>query len=359
MNATQQLQESLDKGQIKKVVFVRPGRVGDLLFITPLLRCFKERYPEISLSLLVSRYASEVVRGNPLIDHLIEFDPKAPRLKRWFEKRELAKKVAEVNPDLAIVMSRKGKEVSVLKRAGVQQFHHFPDAFLDNTEGGKHVIEQLFSAIESLDVKGPPKDLELYPSDQQCDESKQFLAQAGIEEGDRFAVLHPGCFQVHNHKLQTFSARRLWPLDSFRGLAQKLHDEAGLKIVLSGSGPQEEKMVNKLASDLTFEPAIGTELGIRELGAVLKSASLLVTVDTGPLHIGTAMGTPLVALFGPSPVHYTRPWREANVEILRKDLPCSPCRGKGISCFDNICMKQITVDEVFEAAMKVIPGKKA
>lgn len=349
-----ELQSDLRDGKIRRVLFVRPGRVGDLLFITPLLRRFQETYPGVEISVLVSRYASEVVRRNPRIHEIVEFDPRAPRWKRWWERRQLAGRVARVQPDLAIVMSRKGKEIPALLRAGVPAIHHFPDAFLDNTEGGRHVIEQLFSAIEPLGVSGPPPALEIHPSPEQERRVKELLGQHGVTPEQPIAVLHPGCFQVHSHRIQTFSARRLWPLESFRELARKLHHEAGLQVVLSGAGRAEERMVEKLTSELDFTPVPGTDLGIGELAALLGRARLLVTVDTGPLHVGTAMGTPLVALFGPSPVHYTRPWREESVEILRKDLPCSPCRGKGISCFDNICMKQITVEEVFEASRKLL-----
>lgn len=351
-----ELQAALNSGEIRKVLFVRPGRVGDLLFISPLLRKFKERYPRVSLSVLVSCYSSAAVHHHPLLETVVTFDPKAPRLMRWLENRRLRAKIRELKPDLAIVLSRKGKEARHLAKAGVPRLYCFSEAQLDSSED-EHVIEQLMHAIEALGVAGPPGALEIYYSDRDKTEIDAFLLANGIAAEDRFAVLHPGCFQVHSHKVQTFSARRLWPLANFKKLGQRLHDQFGLKIVLSGTGPRESRMIEVLNSGLTFEAALGTQLGIPQLACLLQRASLLVTVDTGPMHIGAAMGTPLVALFGPSPVHYTRPWREEKVEILRRDLPCSPCRGKGISCYDNICMKQITVDDAVAAAAGLLePG---
>ncbi len=90
--------------------------------------------------------------------------------------------------------------------------------------------------------------------------------------------------------------------------------------------------------------------GLLQLAALLERCTLLVTNDTGTMHVGAAVGTPVVALFGSTPPLVTGPWGEGH-KVVRKDVPCSPC-WKRVCPTDHRCMDLITVDEVEEVASK-------
>ncbi len=90
-----------------------------------------------------------------------------------------------------------------------------------------------------------------------------------------------------------------------------------------------------------------------EFCGLTQHADLVITVDTGPLHIACATGTALLGLYGPSPRSFTGPWGE-QTRVIQKDLECSPCQGKKIKCTRNICMEQILPEEVLATAREMI-----
>jgi ADP-heptose:LPS heptosyltransferase len=152
---------------------------------------------------------------------------------------------------------------------------------------------------------------------------------------------------------------KVWPLDNFRLLVERLHDE-GFTIVLAGD-KLEEEIVDRFARE-TQVPAVNLagKTSVQEVAAVIKHAAALVGHDSGLMHIGDALGTPLVALYGPTDYAYTRPRGEKSV-VIRKDLPCAPCMANFAKTEQEVyrdcpiefeCMKRISVEEVFEAVMK-------
>jgi ADP-heptose:LPS heptosyltransferase len=342
----------LDSGQIKRVLFSRPERVGDVLFMTPILRKFKARYPDISVSCLTSNYSRQVLAHHPLVDDVLSFDPKASRVIRWYEYRKVCQSIRDRRFDLAIQLSANRRVQRCLERAGVGRLvsnYVTPDFRLP-----RHVVEQLFENAGVLGIEGPPGPLELYPGDAAAERAEEFLKDNRIAVDQKIAVIHPGCFQIRGRRRKPASWRRVWPAEHFARLAEGLHEELGLTVVFSANGRDEARMVGEMASGLSTPCVLGLDLDIAELGALLERTAVFVSVDTGPMHVAAAMRTPLIALFGPSPPHFTGPWGDGRRVVLNKDLPCSPCRGMNTPCSDNICMKQITPDYVVEVAGRLI-----
>jgi lipopolysaccharide heptosyltransferase II len=139
---------------------------------------------------------------------------------------------------------------------------------------------------------------------------------------------------------------KLWDSPNFVRLADRLIDKYGAQIIFSGQ-KQDSPSIEKIISLMSGQAVNASgKTSIKELACLLKYAQLVITTDTGPMHIAAAMGTPVVALFGP-----TAPWRTGpyskKAAIVTGQLTCSPCYSR--TCKHISCMKAITVEDVLAA----------
>ena len=150
-----------------------------------------------------------------------------------------------------------------------------------------------------------------------------------------------------------FWETKLWEEEKFAALADRLQEELGIGIVLTGgeSVPLERicRMMRTKAVNL------GGRTTLRELACLYREAALLVTTDSGPMHLAAAVGTPVVALFGPTDPARTGPYGPGH-RIIRKGLSCSPCFRK--RCETPRCMTDISVEEVFAAVKEMLAGRE-
>jgi ADP-heptose:LPS heptosyltransferase len=154
-------------------------------------------------------------------------------------------------------------------------------------------------------------------------------------------------------------AIKQWPPERFAEVARRLIDAADATIVLTGSAA-DRPLVDRVAAELPADRVIDVagELDLLTLAAILRRLDLLVTGDTGPMHLAAAVGTPIVAVFGPSdPARYAP--TGARDRVVRVDLPCSPCnriRLPPARCVGHTpdCLAFISADSVFSAAMSIL-----
>jgi len=163
----------------------------------------------------------------------------------------------------------------------------------------------------------------------------------GREAERRFVAINPVAFWK----------TKLWEDSKFAELGDRIRQELGIGVILTGgeAGPLERIKVRMKTAAFN----LGGQTTLRELAALYRDASLVITTDSGPMHLAAAMGTPVVALFGPTDPARTGPYGGGH-RIVRRALSCSPCFRK--QCEAPRCMTEISVEEVF-AAVKEILGK--
>ncbi|MFB3903419.1 MAG: glycosyltransferase family 9 protein [Acidobacteriota bacterium] len=140
-------------------------------------------------------------------------------------------------------------------------------------------------------------------------------------------------------------ATKLWPPSQYAALAQRIRQQLGIPVVVT-YGPREEgviEAVRKAGADICGFPT-----SILELAALCRESRLMVAGDTGPLHLAVALGTPTVAIMGPSAVWRNRPYTPEDI-VVKRELPCSDCYKR--TCDKFICM-DIPVEQVFQAVVK-------
>jgi len=146
---------------------------------------------------------------------------------------------------------------------------------------------------------------------------------------------------------------RRWSSDNFSIIADRIIDEYGAKIIILG-GPGEENIGNEIQQKMRNEAVnLSGKLDLNELVYIINRLNLLITNDSGPMHMGAATGTPLVALFGPGDPDLVRPYMpEKLYRLIYKGLQCQPCRDE--HCMNYVCLDLITSDEVFAECVNLL-----
>ena len=204
-----------------------------------------------------------------------------------------------------------------------------------------HVVDKNLSLFEPLGISEYIYDFKIPISTQDLRFAKDFFASRKlVPERDKIIILNPGA---------GWPTKR-WPAEKFLRLADKLTEHINAKVIMSW-GPQEKELIENIKSNENNRIAIMPQSTIKQLGAIIKSCDLFVGSDTGPTHLAAALEIPVVGLYGSSDPERNGPYGTKNI-IIQKDIPCASCWKRECDTID--CMKNISVDEVFEACVKLL-----
>jgi len=195
-------------------------------------------------------------------------------------------------------------------------------------------LEQMLFGSSNISESEPDASIQI--SENRKAEARSFLRTHNIREEDSVVAICPGSIN---------SRAKRWPVEAYAALADRLI-ESQRQVLLIGS--HEEAEVSKdVMSRMRHRPIVLTgKTTLDQITAVLATVDLVVTNDTGPAHIGAALGRPTIVIFGPTNPLTTRPF-SPEAEILRHPPECAPCMLRDCP-IDHRCMTAITVDEVFE-----------
>lgn len=336
-----------------RILILRAGAIGDTLMVTPVVRALRQCFPQATLIFVCSRSAYEVLRYNP---HLDEVVPLAYR--RWpvwmsFEKMRIIRRFRRQRLDWVLALESHPRLLDLVPWLGAERLitygvppgaKQFERASFDPK---RHSIENHVRAAELLGVKTVDLSMELHYPPSLDGAVCVRLARAGIRQGDCLVGVHPG-WGGRKHPIED-TRLRSWPPERFGRLIQWLNEARGVKVVLTGAG--EDGPLTEYIARLAGAPCVNLagQLSLLELAALIRRLNLYLTVDSGPAHIAGALGTPLAVLWGPGIYEQTAPLAgRGPVRILRHPVPCAPCYGTPLMniCKDNICMKEIEVEEV-------------
>jgi heptosyltransferase-2 len=303
---------------VLRILLVRFSSIGDILLTTPLVRALRRRHPDAQLIYVTKRAMAPLVADNPHLSHVIALEPDESIAR-------LARRLRALQPthglDLhgslrsaALRLLVRGRWSGYAKRQLARTL--LVATKLDWYRGGVPVAERYFEAARRLDVRpdgGPP---EFFLGAAAQDRVVRWLGERGLagEGGAPIAALAPGA--AH--------ATKRWPISHWQALAERLR-EAGYRLVVLG-GPDDRGAASQLAP--LAESAAG-EFTLQETGACLAHAKVLVSGDTGVMHMATAVATPVVALFGPTVRAFGFFPYHARATVLAQDLPCRPCSTMG------------------------------
>lgn len=335
----------------EKILVVNVNWLGDVIFSIPVYKSLQKNYPQASISCLAVPRVKEILECVPGIDEIIVYDEKG-RDRGLFAKIGLVRKLQQKNFDRvfllhgswsrAFLMFLAGIPVRVgYQRKGRSRFLTHP---VDHVGEDIHKADLYLNIVESFGVPVWDKTSELRVPDNAKKEIARILEENGIQENERFAVVHTS---------GNWDLKR-WPKNSWAELIKYLAAELKVKVVIS-EGPKELEWAKEIARLSQVDPVVlAGKTNLPQLMALLEKASLVISADSGPLHIASCVSREVIGIYGPTMPATTGPRGKANARIFHRDVGCNRASCYHLACPDNVCMKAVTVQDVAEAAKKVL-----
>jgi len=329
------------------ILLVRFSAMGDTLLMTPLIRALRTRHPEARITVVTKQAFAPLFQHNPRVSEVIGWQPGSALAELG---RRLRGGAFTHRLDLHGSLRSRALRWRVGGRWTSYPKHRAARALLIRTKRNVYrdrrpVAERYFDAARELDVAPDSGSLELFLSRSTLEAAERFLAQRGLGLRRQLIAVAPGA--------SSFTKR--WPTHHWIALVRRLV-EAGNDIIVVG-GAAESEVARELV-EAGGEPAASAAGAFDPAGtaAVLKRARALVAGDTGAMHLATAVGTPVVALFGPTVEAFGFFPYHAKAAVVQRDLACRPCSAQGGTACPlkhHRCLQDLQPAEVLEALRKL------
>jgi heptosyltransferase-2 len=334
-----------------RILVTRTDRIGDLVLTTPVFKALREKFPSAWIAALVFIEHRDIVKGNPYLDEVILYDKKGSE-KGWLGQVLFAGMLRKKKFDLAIHCHGTNRMhltawlAGIPRRLGYDRRARWALTRVhpyDKKKGEKQESEYLFGLLAPLGVEKPERIETHFPVSERAERSLENLFfHLEIPREAPWVVLSPSASDV----------TKMWPAGKFAELAARLHKEMKCVFLAVGS-PKDKPVVESLREKSTVPVVdLGGRLTLGMLGALLKKSKLLVSNDSGPVHIASAVGTPVVSIFGRyEPGLGPERWRPLGEKcrIVAKDVSQVPVRERKFTYID-----EITVDEVYRAVKDLL-----
>ncbi|MEK6715826.1 MAG: lipopolysaccharide heptosyltransferase II [Candidatus Omnitrophota bacterium] len=336
-----------------KILVFNVNWLGDVLFSTPAIGLIRKTYPTAFISCAVPPRCQEILQGNPNLDEIIIYDEDGiqrtflGKLKftLWLRKNKFNK---------AFLFHRSFTRALILFLAGIterigyrskKRYFLLTEKIVPPKTDIMHRADYYLNIVTSyLKVSELPSfKLDFFISDKDKAGIDKLLTDLDIKKDDFIVALNPG-----GNWLQ-----KRWPKENFAYLAKRLVENLKAKVIIIGS----EKDI-PLAGDITALSGVGLinlcgRMNLKQSAALMQKINVVVSGDSGPLHIAYASGVKVVGLYGPTSALITGPYHTDKAGVIQKDVGCViPCYED--KCTDLCCMKAITVDEVVACVNQII-----
>jgi lipopolysaccharide heptosyltransferase II len=335
-----------------KVLLIKFSSLGDIILSTAAIKAIREKFPEpkYKITFLVGYSSKDVLLRSPYIDELLVCDLK-DKDKGLRGLLKLGSLLRKKNFDIVIDLQNNRKSHILswltlsLKRYGYdnKKFGFLLNHRIKDDMPKLGPLTHQFRILKMLGIDLKDASLELWPSEEDRIYAEELLQSGWISPNQKIIGI--------NISASSRWLSKNWPLNNLIKLCEEL-SLRDIRVVLTGL----EK--DALEADLIVASVKGVapinacaKTNVNQLACLIKKCSLYISSDSAPLHIAASMGTPFVALFGPTdPLRHLAPAK--NYIVIKKDLPCSPCYKS--KCKNKICMDLITPEEVLEAVDKLL-----
>lgn len=320
------------------------GWIGDMVLLTPALRALKQTFRESRLELLLRPRVADLMESHPYVDACIVDEKTEGRFRSL---ARLVRRVRNTSFDLAVVLhptSFRNALLPFLARIPIRVGTNISGRGIllskscrDDTS--LHEVHRYLRVLQLLDINTTSDDLEFWHTDADRHFIENLLRAEGVSRDDRLIAVNLGT---------TWTTKR-WDTVNFTDTIKQItHLVPEAKVVLTGS-LAEQTLTKALLASLPIINLVG-KTSILQLGALLERCDVCLTCDSGPMHIAAAVGTPTVALFGPTDPMRHRPYGIGHT-VIEKPVSCRPCYKR--TCYrkdtPHLCMQEIGAGEVVKA----------
>ena len=331
--------------EYKHIIVRMPNWLGDLVMATPILEDLRKKFPASEIVAMCQGFSGDLICHDPHVNEIFAFK----KLSGWVHQANPESIIAPLKKgdfDLGVLLTHSFSSAYQFWRGGVKNrigfSIHGRSPFLTkaiplpkNIEEQHHVVtyKEILASIDIPISQTAPK---LYLTQEEINLARNTLSIAT----DKVIGINPGA---------AYGSSKCWPPDRFRSLVEKILKETAFTVVLFGDDSLKS-IVDQISHGLGEKVVnMAGKTTLRELMALIKSCSVFVSNDSGPMHMAAALGVPLVALFGSTNPTKTGPYNHG--KVIYKKVFCSPCYRR--TCpIDFQCMLKIEVDEVFNAMME-------
>ena len=320
--------------QPERLLFVRTDRLGEVLLNLPAVVALRAAYPAARLTVMVHPDLRGLLERVPEIDQFIEY--RGADTPWWWSGIKLARRLSAERFDLAIVSNPKKVFHLATFLAGIPQrvgydrkwgwllTHRLPDR---KALGERHEVEYNLELVQHLRLPTTIPQWPLFRLEREQREVLQLLERHGLQPSEPFVVVHPW----------TSNPAKQWPTDRFAALIRRVSDHLAVRVVLIGAAEERDR-VDAVLREGAAAINLVDRLTLPQLAALLQRARLLVSNDSGPVHVAAALNTKTLVLFGTvseatGPRRWG-PWGTGHVVIWKPS------------------MEAITVEEVFDALQR-------
>jgi predicted lipopolysaccharide heptosyltransferase III len=333
---------------VRNVLIIKLRYIGDVLLATPTVRAIKAARPDVRVTMMVNRGSEDVLSGNPDLNEILVLD-KGSLAAQWrlivgLRRRRFDTVIDLTDGDRSAFLSWiSGAPV----RIGFNDEHRWRGRcytyVVPPVPGVRHRIDRDLAELKPLGVHASEKPPGLWLTGEDEARADQLLDRLGIRRDRPVIIIQPGA-------RYWFKA---WPYERFAELADRLASDYGCQVLIGGSR-EEEALAQRIHEAAKSRPISMAGLAtLKQFAVIAKRAALFVGNDSGAMHIVAAVGTPMVALFGPSNPDEWGP-RSDRVKVLYKGLDCRACFHPTCERGELNCMKQLSVQEVCAAAVQLL-----
>ena len=348
---------------VQRLLVRGPNWLGDAVMCEPALRGLRRIFPDADISLLVKPAVAELLIGHPVVNQIVVYDEKGKHAGlsgKW----ALASQLRRQRFDLAVLFQNAFEAALLVWLAGIPRRYGYatdgrsvlltePIAPSDK-RAHLHQVHYYWNLIKPLGLHGDPPAPELFVSETEQDAMARRLGERGIDNSAFVIGINPGSI---------YGGAKRWLPDRFADATERLgqtirqsHARDVAVMIVGAKG--EEALGHEIAARVTHRTVVlSGATTIRELMAAAKRCGLLLTNDTGPMHIASAMKVPVVAIFGPTDWRTTSPDSGAHT-IVRHPVDCAPCLLRECP-IDHRCMTGVSVEQVYDAAVKQFRWQEA
>jgi len=357
------LKDAIDLSTLNRVLVIKLRHHGDVLLTSPVFSVLKNHAPHLEIDALVYQDTAEMLTFHPAISQVHTIDRKwksAGILAQTQAEWKLLSTLRRRRYDLVIHLTEHPRGAWLRHLTGVRysiaptvagagrfwktSFSHF--FTMPKRGNSRHTVEVNLDALRRIGIH-PAEDekrLTLVPGAKAESDVVGLLARHGLV-GKNFIHLHPASRWLF----------KCWPAKQVAGLIAALQAQ-GHRIVVTAAPAAEELAMIKNILDELRQPVVDLsgQLSLKQLAALTAHARLFIGVDSAPMHIAAAMGTPTIVLFGPSGEIEWGPWQVPH-HILTSDHPCRPCGNDGCGGSKvSDCLSAISAERVLSAAEELL-----
>lgn len=351
----------------RRILVIRLDLIGDLVLSLTVVRALKRTYPAAEIDLLALPASAKVASYDPNLSEIITYDPNIWRrpkalfqLKNWREASVLRQKLNARHYDLAVSVYANWAAILAVLSGARRRVGYAPEGYpgfmTDSLPGGipdrwrhwapldnKHEVDYCLALAQAAGATLTPADRipRLYVDEKTREEVEQLLLRAGLQPHKPLIVCH-----INSNNGQS----KRWPIPYWATLIDRLIRQEGAQVVLTGA-PGDMPQIDQVTSRM-HERAINLagKTSLTQLAALLQRADLLISGDSGPLHMGVACATPIIGIYGPTNPSLGGPV-SPDATVLRSGIWCSPCYNARDTAdcpfYTTQCMKNILPSQVF------------